>query len=65
MIDDHHHRPQLRMLTLEDAPSRVRITDSLFEISRMFELLSEQFERLFVAWSDEIHDNPDDSDESV
>jgi hypothetical protein len=43
----------------------VRITDSLFEISRMFELLSEQFERLFVAWSDEIHDNPDDSDESV
>jgi hypothetical protein len=65
VIDHRPDRPQLRMLTLEDAPSRVRITDSLFEISRMFELLSEQFERLFVAWSDEIHDNPDDSDESV
>jgi hypothetical protein len=61
MIDDHHHRPQLRMLTEVDGAPRARMTDSLFEISRLFELLSQQFERLFVAWSDELHGEPDDS----
>ena len=61
MIDDHHHRPLLRMLTEVDGAPRARMTDSLFEISRMFELLSQQFERLFVAWSDELHGEPDDS----
>ena len=60
MIDDHHHRPHLRVLT-DPAPPNARMTDSLFEISRLFGLLSKQFERLFVAWSDELHGEPDDS----
>ena len=61
MIDHRPDRPQLRMLTEVDGAPRARMTDSLFEISRLFEVLSQQFERLFVAWSDELHGEPDDS----
>ena len=54
-------RPNLRMLSSDDAPPEERITDCYFEISRMFAVLSSQFERLFVATSDQLHGAPEDS----
>ena len=54
-------RPNLRMLSSDDAPPEDQLTDVLFEISRTFAVLSSQFERLFVATSDQLHGAPEDS----
>ena len=54
-------RPNLRMLSPDDAPPQDQLTDVLFEISRTFAVLSSQFERLFVATSDQLHGSPEDS----
>ena len=54
-------RPNLRMLSPDDAPAEDQITDCLFEISRTFAVLSSQYERLFVAFSDSVHGSPEDS----
>ena len=54
-------RPNLRMLSPDDAPPQDQLTDVLFEISRTFAVLSSQFERLFVATSDQLHGAPEDS----
>ena len=54
-------RPKLRMLAPDDAPPEDQITDCYFEISRTFAVLSSQFERLFVATSDQLHGAPEDS----
>jgi len=48
------------MLSPDDAPPEDQITDCLFEISRTFAVLSSQYERLFVAFSDTVHGAPDD-----
>ena len=53
-------RPKLRMLAPEDAPPLVRMTDTMFEISRTFTSLAEQCERLFVSISDLAHGPADD-----
>jgi len=53
-------RPNLRALSPDDAPPEDQITDCLFEISRTFAVLSSQYERLFVAFSDTVHGAPDD-----
>ena len=60
-------RPTLRLLTPEDAPPSIRLTDTVFEISqmynevsRMFAALGELYERLFVSISDLAHGPPDD-----
>jgi len=60
-------RPNLRILAPEDAPPLVRLTDTMFEISqmyneisRMFAALGELHERAFVSVSDLAHGPPDD-----
>ena len=53
-------RPNLRMVAPEDAPAAVRMTDCLFGIHRSFSTLSDQFEDLFVIWSDMAHGSPDE-----
>ena len=54
-------RPNLRMLSPDDAPPQDQLTDVLFEISRTFAVLSSQFERAFVVVSDSVHGSPEDS----
>ena len=53
-------RPKLRMLAPEDAPPLVRLTDTIFEISRTLASLAEQCERVFVSVSDLAHGPADD-----
>ena len=53
-------RPNLRMLSPDDAPPEDQMTDVLFEMSRTFAVLSSQAERLFVIVSDTVHGAPDD-----
>ena len=53
-------RPILRMVAPEDAPPLVRLTDTIFEISRTLAALAEQCERVFVSVSDLAHGDPDD-----
>lgn len=60
MLNTDSDRPTLRMLAPEDALPIVRMTDCMFEISRTFASLADQFERLFVLTSDVAHGPPDD-----
>ena len=53
-------RPTLRVLAPEDAPPLVRLTDTIFEISRTLASLAEQCERVFVSVSDLAHGPADD-----
>ena len=53
-------RPILRMVAPEDAPPLVRLTDTIFEISRTLAALAEQCERVFVSVSDLAHGDPDE-----
>jgi len=53
-------RLKLRMLAPEDAPPLVRLTDTIFEISRTLASLAEQCERVFVSVSDLAHGPADD-----
>jgi len=53
-------RPTLRVVAPEDAPPLVRLTDTIFEISRTLAALAEQCERVFVSVSDLAHGDPDD-----
>jgi hypothetical protein len=48
------------LLVPEDAPPLVRLTDTIFEISRTLASLAEQCERVFVSVSDLAHGPPDD-----
>jgi hypothetical protein len=48
------------MVAPEDAPPLVRLTDTIFEISRTLAALAEQCERVFVSVSDLAHGPPDD-----
>ena len=48
------------MVAPEDAPPLVRLTDTIFEISRTLAALAEQCERVFVSVSDLAHGDPDD-----
>ena len=48
------------MLAPEDAPPLVRLTDTIFEISRTLASLAEQCERVFVSVSDLAHGPTDD-----
>ena len=48
------------MLAPEDAPPLVRMTDTIFEISRTLASLAEQCERVFVSVSDLAHGPADD-----
>jgi|TARA_R100001530_G_C4288471_1_gene147388 hypothetical protein len=57
MSDDF---PNLRVLSSEGAPPQERVVDCLFEIGRTFASLHDQFERLFVAYSDAVHGTPVD-----
>ena len=53
-------RPTLRVVAPEDAPPLVRLTDTIFEISRTLAALAEQCARVFVSVSDLAHGDPDD-----
>ena len=53
-------RPRLRGLAPEEAPPLVRLTDTIFEISRTLASLAEQCERVFVSVSDLAHGPTDD-----
>jgi hypothetical protein len=59
-VNTDSERPVVRMLAPEDAPTLVRVTDCLFEMSRTVQALGDQFERLFVLISDIAHGSADD-----
>ena len=48
-------RPTLKMVN-EDGTPQARATDALFEMARIHERMSQEYDRLFIAFSDMLHE---------